>query len=215
MRATTPRQGASGGEPLARAAALCAWFVLAAVLGMGCRRDHVTHAKLPKEQASVMVSPAGAPPVDQAAGEAAAPAPAAGTVALAWTLPEGWRQSVSRGMRYATLKPPLPGRVEASVVVLPGPAGGELANVNRWRGQIGLPPVDEAGLAAVRRTLGTRAGPVSVYDFTSEGQSRSRVVVAIAVAEGNSWFLKLAGDAEPVGAAQPGFLRLLESLHVE
>ena len=89
--------------------------------------------------------------------------------ALKWTLPKGWTDAAGSGMRYATLKPPVPGRVDVSVVVLPGPAGGELANVNRWRGQIGLAPIDHQALAAARTALETKAGVVSVYDFSSEG----------------------------------------------
>ena len=71
-----------------------------------------------------------------------------GQGALKWALPKGWTETPGSGMRYATLTPPGAGKVEMSVVVLPGAAGGELANVNRWRGQIGLPPLDEAALGS-------------------------------------------------------------------
>jgi hypothetical protein len=144
------------------------------------------------------------------------PPPAVTGPALRWTLPNGWSENLSGGMRYATLKPATPGRVEVTVVVLPGPAGGELANVNRWRGQIGLAPIDEPALAGARKRIATKAGPVSVYDFESEGQARSRVVAALATAaDGNSWFVKMSGDAAPVGAARGDFVRLLESLRFE
>jgi hypothetical protein len=114
-------------------------------------------------------------------------------------------------MRYATLKPPVAGKIDASVVVLPGPAGGELANVNRWRGQIGLAPIDERALAAARKAVTSPIGAVSVYDFSGEG-SKSRMVAALAEVEGSTWFLKLTGDAEPVATAKPEFLRIVESL---
>jgi hypothetical protein len=133
---------------------------------------------------------------------------------LSWTLPKGWSQDVAGGMRYATLKPPasVPGKVDVSVVVLPGPAGGELANVNRWRGQIGLPPIGDAELAAARKQVRSKAGALALYDFTSEGQKKSRMVAALAEVDGSTWFLKLAGDAEPVAMARPDFLKLLESV---
>jgi hypothetical protein len=118
-------------------------------------------------------------------------------------------------MRYATLKPAATGKIDVSVVVLPGPAGGELANVNRWRGQIGLPALDEAALAGARKTLTTKAGPVTVYDFSSDGQAQTRLVAGLASAEGNTWFVKMVGDAAPVGAARPEFIRLLESLRFD
>jgi hypothetical protein len=99
--------------------------------------------------------------------------------------------------------------------VLPGPAGGELANVNRWRGQIGLPPLDEAALAAARQVVKAKAGPLKVYDFTNEAKPGSRLVAALAESGGNTWFVKMTGDAEAVGAARPDFMKLLGSLRFD
>jgi hypothetical protein len=185
-------------------AAAC--FLLAA-----CDRDAVSYFRVPKP------SP---PPVQLAAaqgamaGDVAAPArPASG--GLRWTLPKGWTESAGGQMRYATLKPPVQGKIDASVVVLPGPAGGELANVNRWRNQIGLPPIDEAGLAAARKVLRTKAGPLNVYDFVSGGKTGSRLVAGLTQSGGNTWFVKLTGDAGAVGAAREDFMKLLGSLRIE
>jgi hypothetical protein len=136
-----------------------------------------------------------------------------GAEALKWTLPKGWTQTFPGGMRYATLKVPGAGKIDGSVVTLPGDSGGELANVNRWRGQIGLGLTDAAGLAAARTTVKTRAGAANVYDFTSEGGTKSRLIAAILMVDGSSWFIKLTGDAEPVTAARPAFLELVRSLH--
>jgi hypothetical protein len=113
------------------------------------------------------------------------------------------------------LKPGVAGKIDGSVVVLPGPAGGELQNVNRWRGQIGLGAIDEAALAAARRPLPTKAGKVSVFDFTSDGQAKSRVIAGLLEAGGSTWFVKLTGDAGAVDAARPDFMKLLESLRLE
>ena len=119
-------------------------------------------------------------------------------------------------MRYATLTPPVKGKVDVSVVVLPGPAGGELPNVNRWRGQIGLPAVDDAALAKARQTVKSRAGTVSLYDFAGDGQARSRMIAGLlASSDGNTWFVKMSGDAQPVGEARKDFLKLLETLRFD
>lgn len=178
---------------------------------LGCDRGEVTHFRVAK-----------APPPAPAAGPIApagmtgdiAPPPGPTGGALRWTLPAGWTESAGGQMRYATLKPPasVKGQIDASVVVLPGPAGGELANVNRWRGQIGLAAIDEAALAAARKVIQTKAGPLRVYDFTSEGTPRSRLVAGLTEAAGNTWFVKLTGDAEAVGAARGDFMKLLGSL---
>ena len=151
-----------------------------------------------------------------AGGDVAPPPKPTGKGALKWTLPKGWTEGGGEGMRYATLKPPVAGKVEATVVVLPGVAGGELSNVNRWRGQIGLGPLDEKALAAARKTIPSKAGTIAVFDFTSEGQVKSRMVAGlISTPDGNTWFLKLTGDAEPVAKAQLDFMRFMGSLRLD
>jgi hypothetical protein len=37
----------------------------------------------------------------------------------------------------------------------------------------------------------------------------------LATADGNTWFLKLMGDADPVGKAKPAFMKFLETLHLD
>jgi hypothetical protein len=180
--------------------------LVAALTLSACGRDDVTHFRVPKEPAPSAVVPATA--------EGKAPDRAKGR-GLRWTLPSGWTDAAGGQMRFATLKPPVEGKVDASVVVLPGPAGGELANVNRWRGQIGLAPLDDAALARARKVLKTSAGPVKVYDFHSDGKPASRLVAGLAEAPGETWFVKMTGDADAVGAARDDFMKLLGSLRFE
>jgi hypothetical protein len=188
--------------------ALGALLLLAAA---GCQRDEVRHYRVPKEGgASAPAAPAGMPAMDPSA----VPPPPAVEGGLSWTLPKGWTESRTGGMRYATLVPSTPGKLDVSVVVLPGPAGGEIANVNRWRGQIGLKPMEEAELARARKELRSPAGTVALFDFTSDGAPKSRMVAGILFARGNSWFVKMVGEAGPVAAARPEFVRLLESLRL-
>ena len=195
---------------------------------LGCSSDQIAHYRVPKEAPASTAAPRPAmPPMPMGERTGApepsgtqtpnVPPPATPQTALKWSLPKGWSEAPGGGtMRFATFKAPYP-KVEATVVVLPGPAGGELANVNRWRGQIGLPALaDEASLAKARAQLKTRAGAVNVYDFTSEGQTRSRLVAGyISTPDGNTWFLKLTGDADAVAKAKPEFMTILGSLHLD
>lgn len=61
-------------------------------------------------------------------------------------------------------------------------------------------------------TESSKAGTVSLYDFTSDGKKKSRLVAGLAVLGDSTWFVKMVGDAVPVGAARPDFIHLLESL---
>jgi len=136
-----------------------------------------------------------------------------GPEALAWDLPKGWTEARAGGMRLATLKPPAAGKVDASVIMIPGAAGGELANVNRWRGQIGLPAVDEASRAQMRKEVKSKAGVLSLYDFAGEGESKQRMLAGLLFVQGKSWFIKMVGDDAPVAASRADFVKLLETLH--
>lgn len=188
---------------------LRATLLASTLLALGCSRDEVQTYRIAKESA------APTPPMAMAPGAAELPPPPAGG-GLKWALPQGWSEEKGGGMRFATLKAPVPGKVDISVVVLAGAAGGELANVNRWRGQIGLPPIDEKALGAARREVKTKAGTVALFDFTSEGASKSRMVTGLlSTPNGSTWFLKMLGDADPVAQAKPEFLRLMESLRFD
>jgi len=179
----------------------------AAILSLSlaaCAREEVTHFRVQKA--------AGATFASAAPHEDVTPPPAP-EGALQWTLPKGWTQTMTGGMRYATIKPAVPGSIDVSVVVLPGPAGGELANVNRWRGQLGLAAVDAAALASMRKDVHSKAGTFALYDFSSEGPKPSRMIAALAQRDGNSWFIKMLGDASSVAAARGDFIHLLQGMH--
>jgi hypothetical protein len=97
-----------------------------------------------------------------------------------------------------------------SVVVFPGEAGGLLPNVNRWRGQLGLEPIDDSALASASSALATAAGKLTLVDFT--GQGGRRTLGAILQSGGRSWFFKMTGDTRSVDRAKPDYLSFLHSL---
>ncbi|MGD9723536.1 MAG: hypothetical protein AB7O59_19360 [Pirellulales bacterium] len=75
-----------------------------------------------------------------------------------WTLPEGWQQRAGSEIRYATLVIPAEaGPLELSVTELPKPPGDDenyaLVNINRWRGQLRLPPIAREQLATESKSI--------------------------------------------------------------
>ena len=209
-------------------------FTVSFGLGLGaCKREEsapVLHGQPASPEARHQLDPslpAGHPPINAQGGQMptggqmpmggqmpSVPPPAAPSASetIGWDLPKGWTEARSGGMRLATLKPPVAGKVDVSLIMLPGTAGGELGNVNRWRGQVGLPPVDEAARAQMRKEVTSKAGLVSVYDFTGEGAEKQRMVAGLLFTDGRSWFFKMTGDPDAVGSAKADFLKLLESL---
>lgn len=188
---------------------------LALATALACQRDQVSRTReTPRTSPAPQAPSMGMAPAGSMAGDV--PLPPTPRTALKWTLPKGWAEEKGGGMRFATLKPSVPGKLDVSVVVLPGTAGGELSNVNRWRGQIGLPPINEAALGTARKVVKSRAGKVALFDFTSEGGIRTRMVTGLlSTPDGSTWFLKMVGDEGPVAKAKPEFTRLMESLRLD
>lgn len=92
-----------------------------------------------------------------------------------WTLPTGWSQQSASGLRFATLTIDDTPKVETSVTVLPAGAGdvsqGVLANLNRWRGQLSLPPLKSEQLSQATEELSLSDGLTAVY-VNLEGKAK-------------------------------------------
>lgn len=185
------------------------FLIFALFLTAACQKDAIETRVVPKEASAGGMGPAMGGGM-MGGGDVPAPPAASG---VSWTTPAGWNEVRSGGMRVATLTPPAgTGKAEVTVVALPGDVGGELANVNRWRGQIALPAVGESDLGGMRSVVRTALGPVTVYDFTGTGSKKARLCAGMVQVSGTTWFFKLMGDDEAVAKAKPAFLKLLEGL---
>jgi hypothetical protein len=92
----------------------------------------------------------------------------AGAAKPEWKAPEGWLEQAGSGMRAATLMIPVEGKpLEMSVISLPssGAPSELLDNVNRWRGQLQMPPVDERGLAVSVKQVQVGEATMSLVDL--------------------------------------------------
>ena len=106
---------------------------------------------------------------------------------------------------------------EVAVSVFPGDVGGLLANVNRWRGQIGLGPVAPDEVASITSDIDANGTKATVVDFQTDkapaGKSQpQRMVVVTLPNAGNSWFFKMTGDAPLVGAQKETLLQFVKSV---
>ena len=149
-----------------------------------------------------------------AAESPALPAPPAEAAPVVHMVaPEGWQAQTPGQMqvaKFAVTKPD--GKVDVSVSVFSTDTGGTLANVNRWRRQLGLEDVDEAGLQECVTNLGDAAidgapGPVLV-DLSKDTR---RLLGAIVPREGRWWFYKMVGDAPVVNAEHDTFVQFVKS----
>lgn len=191
-------------------------LVLAFVLltAVGCRREEIQVYDAPK---SARPAPT-APQANMPASPGPMQAPGAPVIASAagakpeWTLPASWKPGRASSARIGSFAVPSPDGgegVDISITSFPGDAGGVGANLNRWRGQIGLEPLAGAAVAEATqpRTVGGIEGRSA--DFTGP---KGRTRVAWISREGASWFFKLSGPPALVEAESANWDAFLNSV---
>ncbi|MHC4393155.1 MAG: hypothetical protein ACYS22_17825 [Planctomycetota bacterium] len=136
-----------------------------------------------------------------------------------WQTPEGWKELPTTAMRRANFAIPAHESVECYVTLLPGMAGGVLSNLNRWRKQMGLDPIERAGLDELpRRALAGSEGVLVSLEGTFQGMSgtqnaeNSKMLGIIATRQGQTVFVKMTGARESIDAEAKNFLALIDSL---
>jgi hypothetical protein len=147
------------------------------------------------------------------------PAPDSGVTASekpAWELPQGWQEQPPSSMRLASFAVTGEGgaKADVSVIRLSGIAGGNLANVNRWRQQVGLPPVEESELAKLLEKHEANGASFFVADMAGQSMESghsSRLVAAIVPRGGMTWFYKMFGDDQLVARQKAAFIKFVES----
>jgi hypothetical protein len=200
-------------------------------LAAGCQRDqvkvyHVADDQSQPQQQTSAPQPAGSPGTSLPPGHpdiSSMPAPAApaadqsASPQLTWTTPGGWKEVPPSEMRVASFK--VAGangkQADVSIVPLPGMAGTDAANVNRWRGQVGLPAVTDDEVQKSAENVEAGGQPAQLYDITGQnpaGGGTSRILGVIQHRGDATWFFKMTGDADLVEQQKSTFVEFLKSL---
>ena len=172
-----------------------------------CRDPKITTYRVPKEQSPA--PPAAPPPAGSGATMANTAVTTAGGPRLTWTAPTHWTAKPGSAMRKGSyaIAGDAGATADLSITAFPGDVGGEVANLNRWRGQLQLPPASEADLALTR--FEQDGLKIAVVDFDNGQQ---RLLGAIVPFRGTTWFFKLTGPAAPMAEEKPAFLAFLKTV---
>lgn len=98
---------------------------------------------------------------------------------------------------------------EMTAMSLPGDGGGLEMNVNRWRQQVGLAPLDEAGIRRDVRTL--KVGDKQAVYVDLSGPAK-RILGALLPVGRETWFFTLKGPPRRVAKEQANFEAFMTSL---
>ena len=171
----------------------------------GCKRASVAVYDVPKENKatppSVAAAPISAPTYDDR---------------IQWTKPAAWTELTPTAFRKGNYLVEVKDgkKVEITVSSFPGTVGGTLANVNRWRGQAGLPPVNSEELSQGLREVQIDGHDGQVVNIlpASDNPDATQIVAAIFFYKGESWFFKMSGPQRGVQSQKPAFDQFIAGL---
>lgn len=141
---------------------------------------------------------------------------------LTWTVPEGWSESATpdaSGMRLVDLRFGPNQEGECYISLMPGPAGGLEANVNRWRTQMGQTPYTPEDIARLeKKPFFNRDATYVAFDGDFKGfgaeqaQTGYRLLGLIHSAEQATIFVKLTGPKSLVEQNTAAFDAFCQSI---
>lgn len=201
---------------------LLPFTAVALLLFSACRDPKIASYRVPKEKDPVMPPAAAASAPQPAAAPVANGATMANTAVttadgpgLVWTAPAHWTAKPASAMRKGSyaITGDAGATADLSITAFPGDVGGDLANVNRWRGQVQLPPLAASDLANATTHLDYNNLHLTFVDLTGGGPAGpQRVLGAIVPVNGATWFFKLTGPVALVTREQAAFAAFLKTI---
>ena len=128
----------------------------------------------------------------------AATRPGASAPQVTYDVPAGWKEVGGGSLRAASFEV-LDGEQKLDISVIPlaldGPAGDVVENVNRWRGQVGLPKQSAEEMAKGLRALEGQGMQWQVVELAGTGSSGDpqTILGAIGKTQTATWYVKLTG----------------------
>lgn len=133
-----------------------------------------------------------------------------------WNAPANWTSIQPNSMILKCFNVPGQDGKSAMVAisVFPGEVGGTFANVNRWRRQLGLPPISQEELpSATQRLEGVdNAVYTDLTGFAPRSGKPARMVAVIVPRGDNTWFYKLLGDEPVVAREKAAYLKFVQAV---
>lgn len=137
---------------------------------------------------------------------------------IGMTVPKGWTKSNPSNPLINASFAAGEGdqRVKVTIVSLPLSAGQALANVNRWRAQIGLGPmkkIDQDKDVEFIEVAGKPGALFDLYQKDNKNPKPNRIMVVMHLRGERVWFVKMAGTIGAVELQREAFRRFVGSLN--
>ncbi len=136
-----------------------------------------------------------------------------------WKVPANWKEQPPSPMRKGSFlvngKDEL--QADISITSFAGAAGGIAANINRWRGQIELPPLSEQEILKDAAKLELHQQKALIVNMVSlknlkDKNHRTRILGIILPHNEETWFFKVMGDDSLVEAQKSALIDFIKSM---
>ena len=168
--------------------------------------------ELGPEQQNAMPANAPSPSMPGGMGATQSQVPAGDSSApqLKWKTPEGWNAVPPSSMRYASFSAGIDSdKIDISVATFAGEGGSDADNVNRWRQQLQLPPMNPDAIATQIVPLKSEDLTFATIDLVG---SSSRTIAAWTRRDGRVWFFKATGQNAAIEKEKENFRKFIESI---
>lgn len=136
-----------------------------------------------------------------------------------YATPDSWEnQGSSRMIKlgFVAGEPPMK-TADITISSFPGDVGGTLANVNRWRRQVGLGPLSENVLEDFVKPVEITGKEGWQVDFTGPSNDEAtgegnRVIVTTLPMEEETWFFKILGPESAVEDEHEAYREFIDSI---
>jgi hypothetical protein len=157
------------------------------------------------------------PPLDGSGGPLPAPGVAVGAAGpgLTYATPEGWTAGKTDGMRKAAfVVQDGSASAEVTVIALAAGSGDLLSNVNRWREQVGLAPIDATALAGAVTEMAVHDAKGQYVELVGppEAPARESTLGVIVPRGDQEWYFKMKGEAGLVERQREAFKAFVRSV---
>ena len=133
-----------------------------------------------------------------------------------WEKPDLWIPTEGSSMRLASFEVPYStGSGDLSIMELGGSGGGLEANVNRWRGQIGMDPLTKIEIENEAENGVSELGTYQLFRLINLEKKMSAFLTVIVPLKSSTLFIKLNASADGILELEEDFKIFCLSIKLE
>ena len=182
-------------------APLCLWVL------SSCKDEEIRTYRVATD--STAETPA--PPAADAAAEGDEPDDHA-TQSVVWQTPADWKPE--KAGQFVTAAYALPSGGRVTVSKLGGDGGGLAANINRWRGQVGLKPLADKDVTGQSLKIADSQEVMQLFNLTSANSAADAegILAGVLPLKTETWYFKFSGPVGVLRKTEGVFAEFLRSV---